>query len=203
MRSADGVYFTRFGARKLAHHVEREILRALGNGAGPVALPLEPAPLGSGAEARPLAGPVVPLTVSAGGGSELLGSEGGPGPAATDPLVARVLSRGEALDPQRGRADDFSWPRTSAAAPVASTDAFRPEATEAAAAAPAKTQASRTDLPKAQARAPARVADVPNSDAVAVPVRARRPNPPRPPADTALRPPMPIRPSAGIPNVVR
>jgi hypothetical protein len=85
-----------FGARKLAHYVEREILRALANGAAPVALPLEPAPLGSGAEACPLAGPVVPLTVSTGGGGELLGSEGGPRPAAPDPLVARVLSRGEA-----------------------------------------------------------------------------------------------------------
>jgi len=180
--------------------VEREILRALGNGAGPVALPLEPAPLGSGAEARPLAGPVVPLTVSTGGGDELLGSERGPRPAAPDPLVARVLSRGEALDPQRGRADDFSWPRTSAAAPVASADAFRPGA---AAEAPAETQAPRTDLPKAQARATARAADIPNGDAAAVPVRARRPNPPPPPADAAPRPPMPIRPSAGIPNVVR
>jgi hypothetical protein len=68
---------------------------------------LESAPLGSGAEARPLAGPVVPLTISTGGGDELLGSERGPRPAAPDPLVARVLSRGEALDPQRGRADDF------------------------------------------------------------------------------------------------
>jgi hypothetical protein len=109
-----------------------------------------------------------------------------------------VLSRGEALDPQRGRADDFTWPRTSAASPVASANVFRPEA---AAAAPTETQATRTDLPKAQARAPARAADVPNGDAAAVPVRARRPNPP--PADAALRPPMPIRPSAGIPNVVR
>ena len=200
LRSGDGVYFTRFGARKLAHYVEREILHALANGAAPVALPLEPAPLGSGAEARPLAGPVIPLTVSTGGGDELLGSERGPRPAAPDQLVARELSRGEALDPQRGRADDFTWPRTSAAAPVASADAFRPGA---AAEAPAETQAPRTDLPKAQARATARAADIPNGDAAAVPVRARRPNPPPPPADAAPRPPMPIRPSAGIPNVVR
>ena len=200
LRAGDGVYFTRFGARKLAHYVEREILRALGNGAAPVALPLETAPLGSGAEARPLAGPVVPLTVSTGGGDELLGSERGPRPAAPEPLVARVLNRGEALDPQRGRADDFSWPRTSAAAPVASADALRPGA---AAEAPAETQAPRTNLPKAQAPATARAADIPNGDAAAVPVRARRPNPPPPPADAAPRLPMPIRPSAGIPNVVR
>src|SRR6516162_1800575 len=203
LRSGDGVYFTRFGARKLAHYVEREILRALANGAAPGALPLEPAPLGSDAEARPLAGPVVPLTVLTGGGGELLGSEGGPRLAAPDPLVARVLSRGEALAPQRGRADDFRWPRTSAGAPVASADALRAEAAEAAAATPAETQVPRTDLPKAQAQAPVRAADVPNGDAAAVPVRSRRPNPPPPPADAIPRPPMPIRPSAGIPNVVR
>jgi hypothetical protein len=196
LRSGDGVYFTRFGARKLALYVEREILRALAYGAAPVAPPL------GGAEARPLAGPVVPLTVSAGGGDELLGSERGPRPAAPDPLVVRVLNRGEAVTPQRGRADDFTWPRTSAVAPLLSADAFRAEAAEAAAAAPAEPQAPRTDLPRAQIGAPARAADVPNGDAAAVPVRARRSNPPPPPAD-APRPPMPIRPSAGIPTVVR
>src|SRR5436309_12565998 len=40
LRSGDGVYFTRFGARKLAHYVEREIERQMVNRAAPVALPL-------------------------------------------------------------------------------------------------------------------------------------------------------------------
>jgi hypothetical protein len=40
LRSSDGVYFTKPGARKLAHYVEREITRVLR--AAPVALPAEP-----------------------------------------------------------------------------------------------------------------------------------------------------------------
>jgi uncharacterized protein len=44
LRTADGVYFTKFGARKLAHYVEREIERIIGKGM-PVALPV---PVGPG-----------------------------------------------------------------------------------------------------------------------------------------------------------
>ena len=44
LRSGDGLYFTRAGARKLAHYVEREILRSLLATQTPVALPApEPA----------------------------------------------------------------------------------------------------------------------------------------------------------------
>ena len=124
LRSGDGVYFTRFGARKLASYVEREILRALANRAAPVALPLEPQaapgsqPAGSVAS-RPLAGPVIPLTVSTGGSDELLGSTRGEWPSGADPLAVRALTRGEAIAPQSGRADDFrlgarqrTWKRT-------------------------------------------------------------------------------------------
>ena len=39
LRANDGVYFTKAGARKLAHYVEREIERHLANRAVPVALP--------------------------------------------------------------------------------------------------------------------------------------------------------------------
>ena len=128
LRSGDGVYFTKFGARKLAHYVEREILRALADRAAPVALPLEPQaaptsnPVGS-VGSRPLAGPVVPLTVLTGAAEELLGSARGQPPSWADPVSARVLTRGEAIVPQRGRADDFSWPRSSEAAPAPSADA--------------------------------------------------------------------------------
>jgi hypothetical protein len=124
------VYFTKFGARKLAHYVEREILRAVADRAVPVALPLEPQaapgshPAGS-VGSRPLAGPVVPLTVSTGAGDELLGSARGQPPSGADPLSARVLTRGEAIAPQSGRADDFSWPRSSEAAPAPSADAWQ------------------------------------------------------------------------------
>src|SRR5207253_4110868 len=40
LRSADGVYFTKFGARKLAHYVEREIQRTITNRGMSVALPV-------------------------------------------------------------------------------------------------------------------------------------------------------------------
>src|SRR5215831_10737278 len=40
LRTSDGVYFTKFGARKLALYVEREIERVVGNKGVPVALPV-------------------------------------------------------------------------------------------------------------------------------------------------------------------
>ena len=42
LRSGDGVYFTKAGARKLAHYVEREIRRYMSNRAVPVAFPTGP-----------------------------------------------------------------------------------------------------------------------------------------------------------------
>jgi hypothetical protein len=117
LRSGDGLYFTRAGARKLAHYVEREILRSLVARQTPVALPApEPALLQSGrpGSTRPLAGPVIPLTASIGGGNELLGS--GPArPSGNDPLATRVLVRGEPVTAPAGRADNFSWPRSGVA----------------------------------------------------------------------------------------
>ena len=115
LRSYDGVFFTKAGARKLAHYVEREITRLLASRSAPItvpsesgtpdadALPGQPAP-------RPLAGPIIPLVASSVGTDQLLG---GPGsrPAAMDPLVARTMVKGEALAPPAGRADDFAWPR--------------------------------------------------------------------------------------------
>src|SRR5262249_52137578 len=67
LRSDDGVFSTKAGARKLAHYVEREITRLLAMRSGPVALPTEPATPDMNAmpgqsAPRPLAGPVVPLT---------------------------------------------------------------------------------------------------------------------------------------------
>ena len=115
LRSADGVYFTRPGARKLAHYVEREITRLLATRSAPFALPSEPATPDANAlpgqpAPRPLAGPILPLVASSVGTDQLLG---GPGsrPAAVDALAARTLVKGEALAPPAGRADDFVWPR--------------------------------------------------------------------------------------------
>src|SRR6478609_1382450 len=115
LRSYDGVYFTRPGARKLAHYVEREITRLLAGRSAPIALPTEPATPDANAlpgqpAPRPLAGPIVPLVASSVGTDQLLGGAGSR-PAAVDPLAARTLVKGEPLAPPAGRADDFSWPR--------------------------------------------------------------------------------------------
>ena len=115
LRSGDGIYFTRAGARKLAHYVEREILRSLVARQTPVALPVpEPAVVTPGRGTRPLAGPVVPLTASIGGGNELLGAAP-TRPSGSDPLATRVLVRGEPITAPAGRADNFAWPRSGVA----------------------------------------------------------------------------------------
>jgi len=115
LRSSDGVYFTKAGARKLAHYVERDITRLLAARSAPITLPTEPATPDANAvpgqpAPRPLAGPILPLVASSVGSDQLLG---GPGmrPAAVDALAARTLLKGEALTPPPGRADDFVWPR--------------------------------------------------------------------------------------------
>ena len=115
LRSSDGVFFTRPGARKLAHYVEREITRLLAARSAPIELPSEPATPDANAQPgqpapRPLAGPILPLVASSVGTDQLLG---GPGsrPAAVDALAARTLVKGEPLAPPAGRADDFAWPR--------------------------------------------------------------------------------------------
>src|SRR5207253_2016463 len=59
---------------------------------------------------RPLAGPVLPLTVSTSGQQDLAGG-GPPAPPAGQPIVTRTLLKGEALPAPAGRSDDFAWPR--------------------------------------------------------------------------------------------
>lgn len=114
LRSYDGVYFTKPGARKLAHYVEREISRLMGSQVGPILIPAEPAAPDVSAEPgrpppRPLVGPVVPLVATALQPDHLLG---GPAkPLAEDPEVSRVLVKGEPMTAPPGRADDFTWPR--------------------------------------------------------------------------------------------
>jgi hypothetical protein len=115
LRADDGVFFTKPGARKLAHYVEREVTRLLASRSGPIAVPIEPATPDASVvpgqpAPRPLAGPILPLVASSVGTDQLLG---GPGsrPAAVDALAARTLVKGEPLAPPAGRADDFAWPR--------------------------------------------------------------------------------------------
>src|SRR5262252_3836880 len=128
LRTGDGVYFTQAGARKLAHYVEREVQRWLSTRAAPVAVsipeepkvePALPAPSRPGPHARPLAGPVIPLTTERGGETDdhLLG--GDDRQPMSDAIAAKVLVRGETITAPAGRADDFVWPRRDVA-PVGS-----------------------------------------------------------------------------------
>lgn len=115
LRTYDGIHFTRFGARKLAHYVERDLKRVLREPI-PAALtsaPAEPQPAQpakpSGPTARPLAGPVILLGTPLQEPDELLG--GGPTKNATlDPLATRMIVKGEPTRTEAGRADDTSWP---------------------------------------------------------------------------------------------
>jgi uncharacterized protein len=115
LRTGDGVYFTKFGARKLAHYVEREVQRIIGNKSIPVAVPIpvdpgsQPALAKQGPPAqRPEAGPVVPLTATRVAPEELLGGRAASAPASD---ATRTLTKGEPAATPSGRADDFSWPR--------------------------------------------------------------------------------------------
>lgn len=210
LRSSDGIYFTKAGARKLAHYVEREITRLLAGRSGPIALPSEPATPDTSAEPgkpppRPLAGPIVPLVAASISADQLLG---GPGsrPAAVDALAARTMVKGEPLAAPAGRADDYAWPRREVGreqakgdTPMAATTPDggpAPGAPGAAAAiAPPKPAPKRPQLPPQQpAQAPPAFGDFfgfgspqPPPRQLAPPPGPRNPNPnpgiPRPPAN--------------------
>jgi hypothetical protein len=122
LRTGDGVHFTRSGARKLAHYVEREIKRVASRGPVAVALPTtEPQPQAptvkpGGPVARPLAGPVVPLTAAANTSEDGLLGGANARPATDHVTVTRVLVKGEAVQSPAGRGDDLTWPRRGVAA---------------------------------------------------------------------------------------
>ena len=217
LRSWDGVYFTKYGARKLAHYVEREIARLLAARSAPLALPTEPATPEANAvpgqpAPRPLAGPILPLVAASVSSDQLLG---GPGtrPAAVDPLTARTLVKGEALSPPAGRADDYAWPRREVALEPAKDPAKQPGRE------PGK-QPGKSDVPVANARPGERSAKpaVPGAPAAAVaprPAPAKRPPPQAspfgnffgfgnspqrqaPPRQYTPRPPAPVGRSASV-----
>jgi hypothetical protein len=137
LRSGDGVYFTRAGARKLAHYVEREIRRVMLARAAPVAAPIQqepepdakipPAAAAPGLPPRPIASPVMSLTAPKGAGDALLGAQPVRATPA-DSVATRVLVRGEPVEAPAGRADDFAWPRRDV---VTATGALPPDPVEA------------------------------------------------------------------------
>ncbi len=152
LRSGDGVFFTKYGARKLAHYVERELRRYMSN-RGPIALPTGvsgPVPGGKPAE-RPLAGPVLPLTSTPTNSDALLGGASSPGPRG-DVVATQVLVKGEPVDAPAGRADDFVWPRGSAR-PAVPAKAKAPADTPAAT--PSPTANAAPVAPPVQAATPA------------------------------------------------
>jgi hypothetical protein len=120
LRVGDGVHFTKAGARKLARYVEREIQRMMSQGITSVALPTgEPQQQTSTTQpgvptARPLAGPVVPLTANAPAGQDLLGGDDAR-TAVSNAMATRVLVNGEPVASPAGRSDDFIWPRRGVA----------------------------------------------------------------------------------------
>ena len=122
LRAQDGVYFTKYGARKLAHYVEREIRRVLAARALPVSLPVDApsaVPKPSGPVARPVAGAVLPLTAGPVTGGDALVGGGAPRVPASDPIAQRVLVKGEPITPLKGRADDFVWQGNGQSLPTA------------------------------------------------------------------------------------
>jgi hypothetical protein len=202
LRSHDGVYFTKPGARKLAHYVEREITRLMATRSAPYTLPTEPGTPDANAlpgqpAPRPLAGPILPLVASSVGTDQLLG---GPGsrPAAVDALAARTLVKGEPLAPPAGRADDFAWPRREVGneqakgeTPVAST---APDGAVAAPGAPPKPAAKKLVRPAQPAPPP-----LGNFFGFGASPRPASPPPPRAPA-AGPRPPANVGRSASAPG---
>jgi len=116
LRTSDGVHFTRFGARKLAHYVERDLRRVLREPV-PAAfnIPADPTPAPAapakpaGPAARPLAGPVILLGTPLREPDDLLGAPTAKNDA-LDAQASKMLVKGEPMRAEAGRADDFAWP---------------------------------------------------------------------------------------------
>ena len=127
LRSADGIYFTKAGARKLAHFVEAQVRRDLD---GKTPLPQLPtdAPATVAKDKSKDGKPVVALVKPDAGPIKNLGEppaakdghlENAPGfgeESARDAIVANTLIKGQPEAAPPGRADDFRWPSGGTAA---------------------------------------------------------------------------------------
>jgi len=205
LRLADGVYFTKPGAVKLARYVEHELRRFMNNRI-PVALPsgpLEPSQSVSKPAERPLVGPVVPLTGTAKDndtkdskdGDNLLG---GPGSSQIhgDATATKVLAKGETVAAPSGRADNFSWPRGSNLSsdqqvpvpPVAAETPVPAAAAGAMASAPPDAKPEERKKKSSSGKVTQRVTKRPTQPDNATPQSSQ---------DFFLRPPMPIGPANG------
>ncbi len=191
LRSNDGVFFTKYGALKLAHYVEREIRRFLNSRATPVALPsgpVAPATPDGKPAARPVAGPVVPLTVAPGNSDELLGGAGNSSPHG-DAIAARVLVKGEPVPAPPGRADDFALQHGSEANPAPSSEVVPAGASATIPIDIPGSEPPAINKPAAPPKTTPSVKTTQNSTA--------KPKPPR--QDDVPRPPQPLSRSGGSP----
>jgi hypothetical protein len=115
LRISDGIHFTRPGSRKLAHFVERDLLRLFDSRVRSPYLPygVDINPSTSGV--KPVVGPVIPLTTPVGQGRILEGETRNVNtqPIFIDPNTKKTLVDGVPQTPVDGRADDFRWPRPS------------------------------------------------------------------------------------------
>lgn len=202
LRAQDGVYFTRAGARKLAHYAERELTRLFQNRITPVALPSDagtPDTARPGVPApRPLAGPIVPLAAPSVNNDQLLGGAGSR-PVFVDAVTARILVKGEPLPAPAGRADDFAWPRREVGTPdtLPLTEAAAPPQTAPPA---ALTSTNPSDSPAPQR--PRQAGQPGASPAGQAKQPPRRPDgaPRQQQADGVPRPPGSVGPSAQVPR---
>ncbi len=127
LRATDGVHFTKAGQRKLAHYVERELVRLFDSRPGrtpvvprdstPEVSAKPPVGQATAPASRPVAGPVLPLSQLSGPAGPLAGAPGLANAAAqakvtlpTDPNSTRTLLEGIPVEAMAGRADDFRWP---------------------------------------------------------------------------------------------
>jgi len=169
LRTGDGLHFTRAGARKLAHYLEREVRRVILARATPLATPAPeepepdakepPAAVAPGLPPRPIASPVMSLTAPHGAGETLLGDAQSRN-AGADSVATRVLVKGEAIEAPAGRADDFAWPRrdivtATGVLPPDPVDPIEPspKVQPAVAAAPTGAPAKQATAPRRERRA--------------------------------------------------
>jgi hypothetical protein len=123
LRAADGVHFTKAGARKLAHFVEADVRRFLdsrgvkgpeaGIRAPGAANPARDAVAPPDTSVAPVAGPVMSLTAPAStpGGVLVTKATGAAGSDAAAALIDRTLVEGRPVGAKPGRADDHRWPQ--------------------------------------------------------------------------------------------
>ena len=139
LRSGDGAHFTRAGARKLAHYVEREIRRVH---AGARDAGRDAAAAGARARTRRRRRRRRAGTAAAsdrepghvadraeGRGRCAARRDAGARQRRPNPVATRVLVKGEPIEAPAGRADDFVWPRRDV---VTATGVLPPDPVEPA-----------------------------------------------------------------------